>query len=479
MAALGEIVVVLGIVYRATRSSDGKPVAVKVPLPHYDPLQFEFACQQIRTEAKLLQEVAGPGIPEVYSLVEHNGLPAVAMEFLDGPLLSELPIGSDEEKRIVASYLADVSETLDRVHAKGLIHRDLKSSNILICNGNAYLIDFGIGLDEQSQFNEDTRQAGSLETMSPESLLNMTPSLGGRSDLWAIGSMLKETFGGEPAPDFKNKEEAFVASLLGDMPGATEDGQPATGIGWIIERCLHRDPNRRFETGRELAAALRAWLRGEDPSEAVEQVGMPILLWRLGMKGSFVLRSLSSSRRAAVSAKELVENGENASQARNELGNAIGFAHGAICLFDELKTANPLVEIELPKDVAAYYRGNFYRSPDASLEEAAKLVEYADLLMNAAKQVLRSGYAAAQKSEHRTERLYTFAVAVNGVIQTDESLDAIADGADLPALVWQEPAQIIRTTDDPKTADKELQRLTRRVELFLQYGTLPKDDDET
>jgi serine/threonine protein kinase len=460
-----------GIVYRAVCLDSQRTVALKVPAPTLQSCRFNNACRLLEEEEKALRSAAGKGVPEVLESLHHDGIPVLVMEFVDGRPLSDLPTDSEKSRRKVAAYLAQVAGILDRYDSKGLIHRDLKPDNILIDRDEtAYIVDFGLGLDEAARFDEDTRQAGTRPFMPPELLTNMLYSADGRSDLWAIGTMLRDAFSDQAPPAPETNEEAFVASLLGSIGTSASDEEPASGIQQIIDRCLARDPDRRFNTGKELAGAIHAWLRGDEPNEVPPNSIHAIGFWRFAMKASQVLRTLSTSRAAVTRLRTRMETESESAQSHSELHEAVAYAHGAIVFLAELQRTDPPIQFQIPEETAEFFRTRFYQPKKTCLEEATAILAKTDSMMNAVKYLLKECHEKAAASSSNTERFCYFAIAISHVVQPEKPLDVLATECGLREELWAEPVHTLQFSNDPREIENARKLLNVRVERFLLYG---------
>ncbi len=143
-----QIEALLGIggmaeVYRAVDRELGRTVAVKVVLPHIAG-QIEFR-ERFQREARLVAALEHPNIMPVYDVGEHEGLPFLVMPFYDGGSLASRLDGKPLPGPLVVRWLRDLAQALDAAHAAGVLHRDVKPSNVLIDGfGRALLADFGV-----------------------------------------------------------------------------------------------------------------------------------------------------------------------------------------------------------------------------------------------------------------------------------------------------------------------------------------------
>ncbi|MEM1126661.1 MAG: serine/threonine-protein kinase [Bacteroidota bacterium] len=250
----------MGTVYRAYDREGERPVALKVLPPGLqdDP----EAMERFRREAAALGRVRHPGVAEVFEASVAQGFPYLAMAFVAGPTLEDrlrtdglLPISE-------AIQLAQqVAEALDAIHAAGIVHRDIKTSNIVLGrDGQAVLVDFGIAYRE-SLPRLSHGAVGTPEYMSPEQA-DGAP-LDGRSDLYSLGVVLFECLTGQVPFPRQGESVAEVLDLLDRVqtgPVASARAQRPEVPVWLdrlVARCLAKRPEDRYATGQALVHALQ------------------------------------------------------------------------------------------------------------------------------------------------------------------------------------------------------------------------------
>ncbi len=249
----------MGEVWRARDSRTDRDVALKV-LGGWLDADPEFA-DRFRRECARAATVSSPHIVPVHNYGEIDGRLFIDMALIHGTSLRDLiDHGPLSPERAVA-IIAGVGKALDAAHRTGLVHRDVKPSNILISNDDgddhAYLIDFGI-----AQTVDDTRitrsgaMIGSPAYMPPE---RFTGDGDHRSDLYALGCVLYEALTGQPpfpgtnvlvlANAHQNTPPPRPTSKRPDLPAALDA---------VTTRALAKDPHQRFTTAGELIAAARS-----------------------------------------------------------------------------------------------------------------------------------------------------------------------------------------------------------------------------
>src|SRR5580658_3452967 len=244
----------MGEVYKARDTRLNRIVAVKVSKD-----QFSDRFEQ---EARAVAALNHPNICHLYDV----GPNYLVMEFVEGSTLKgPLPL----EKTV--EYAGQILDALDAAHQKGITHRDLKPDNILVTKQGIKLLDFGLAKQNSSLKESDatvtqalTNQGqilGTWQYMSPEQLQGKP--LDTRSDLFSFGCVLYETLTGKRA--FEGQSAAsVVAAILEREPAPLPTPTP---LDRILKRCLAKDPDLRFQTARDLKAAL-TWAREQPPSPA-------------------------------------------------------------------------------------------------------------------------------------------------------------------------------------------------------------------
>ncbi len=275
----------MGTVYRATQDKPARAVALKM-------IRTGFASPRSRRrfeyEAEILGQLHHPGIAQVFEAgtFEEMGLsmPYFAMELIEAA--RGLDQYLDEAKPNLDSKLELFVAICDAVHyghQKGIVHRDLKPPNILVdSHGNPKIIDFGIARatradgTKQSLATETGQVLGTLQYMSPEQLNASGEDIDTRSDVYALGVILYESFAGRPP--FNISDLPIPAAI--QIVQNTEPERPSSvarrehsqqvvpkDVDWIIAKAMAKDRDRRYGSASELARDLQRFLKRE-PVEA-------------------------------------------------------------------------------------------------------------------------------------------------------------------------------------------------------------------
>jgi len=190
----------------------------------------------------------------------------LVMEYVEGtPLKGPLPL----EKAV--AYAGQILDALDSAHQKGIIHRDLKPANILVTKQGIKLLDFGLAkhavplqeMDPTRALTEQGQIVGTLRYMSPEQLEGKEADA--RSDLFAFGCVLYEMLSGRRAFDGSSGASVIAAILEREpAPLAQSPNGTARPLDRLVKRVLAKDPDQRFQTARDLKAAL-SWVLDQPP----------------------------------------------------------------------------------------------------------------------------------------------------------------------------------------------------------------------
>ncbi len=256
----------MGVVYRARDTALHRDVALKL-LPA-DLAADERARATLLREARTASRLNHPNICTVHEVGEAGGRVYIAMELVEGRPLKALipPDGLADET--VLRYGAQIARALAHAHARQVVHRDLKSANVVVGpGGEAKLLDFGLSrrvLEEARGGGDATSTgvvAGTPQYLAPELL--MGGRAGPASDLWALGVVLYEMCAGRP-PFAGEPVGVLVTAVLRAMPEPLP-ARVAPGLRAVVMKCLAKEPAQRFGSADEVAAALEALLPGSGP----------------------------------------------------------------------------------------------------------------------------------------------------------------------------------------------------------------------
>ncbi|MEO7104158.1 MAG: serine/threonine-protein kinase [Gemmatimonadaceae bacterium] len=272
----------MGVVYLARDVRLDRPVAIKILSPHLsgDAELRERFLREARTAARL----SHPNIVSIYSEGEADGRPFIVMQYVHGESVAE-KVRDSGAVGIAngAAWLRDVALALGYAHSLGVVHRDIKPENILIDASyqKAMIADFGIArVNEASRLTATGQVLGSVHFMSPEQVTN--GPLDGRSDLYSLGAVAFFMLTGRlPFPS--DAVGAVLVAHVNTPAPRLRDVAPEipAALATIVDRCLRKDPAKRYQTGEELAAALDSAMTGvvESDSTIIGEADAA-LLWK-------------------------------------------------------------------------------------------------------------------------------------------------------------------------------------------------------
>jgi serine/threonine-protein kinase len=264
----------MGVVYQAHDPKIDRSVAIKVL--RQDRVTSETFVKRFLREAKAVGRLSHPNIVTIFDVAEDQGSIYISMEFVEGEPLDKVIRAKGFGLKEIVNLGIQIAETLDYAHQKGVIHRDIKTSNIIVkSDGQIKITDFGIAYIEDPCSTFQTQNGIILGTpayMSPEQVLGK--HVDGRSDIFSLGIILYElSLGKRPF----GKEGQNLATLFNEIvhkdPPIPSHANPhiPDNLSQIIMRCLNKEPDERFQTGKDLAESLKSYIKeSKSPASTVE-----------------------------------------------------------------------------------------------------------------------------------------------------------------------------------------------------------------
>jgi serine/threonine protein kinase len=246
----------MATVYRATQVNLGREVALKIIHPNLVN-DAEFKSRFYR-EARDLAALQHPNIVTVFDFGTEDGFHCISMEYLQGKNLAEVihREGRLDELKIV-KYIAPIADALNHLHEKGLIHRDIKSSNIFISsNDRAVLMDFGIAYHQDKTISLSGAILGTAEFMSPEQAKGEV--IDGRSDIYSLGIVMYESITGR-VPFYSDNFTSTLYKVVHEVPPPiSEDILVSDILKNLVLSTLEKEKLKRPQDGSDIYDVLNS-----------------------------------------------------------------------------------------------------------------------------------------------------------------------------------------------------------------------------
>ncbi|UCH95099.1 MAG: protein kinase [Candidatus Aminicenantes bacterium] len=257
----------MGDVYKAYDPDLKRHIALKI-LRHED----QETLKRFLREARAQAQVEHRHVCKIYESGECSGHPYIAMQYIDGQTLKDLTnqLTLEEKLRIIK----EVALGLQAAHRNGLIHRDVKPTNIMVTqteeeNWKPFIMDFGIAREQEASGLTSTGMVvGTPFYMSPEHAKSKLEGLDRRSDIYSLGVTLYELLTGIVPFQGDTPVEVLIKVIEKDpYPIRRLNPRIPVDIETIVMKCLEKDPNRRYSSAKELAEDIQRYLDG-DPIQA-------------------------------------------------------------------------------------------------------------------------------------------------------------------------------------------------------------------
>ena len=258
----------MGEVYKARDTRLDRTVAIKV-LPAHLASDAQFR-QRFDREARAVGALNHPHICTLHDVGHQDGTDYLVLEFLEGETLAErlakgaLPL--DQALR----YASEIADALDKAHRAGVTHRDLKPGNVMLTKSGSKLLDFGLakargassvrlqpdqGLSALPTEQHLTAQGtilGTFQYMAPEQVEGHEADA--RTDIFAFGTVLYEMLTGKKA--FTGSSSASIIAAILERPAPSVTAVAPASLDRVMQRCLAKEPDERWQSARDLKAAL-------------------------------------------------------------------------------------------------------------------------------------------------------------------------------------------------------------------------------
>jgi len=300
----------MGVVYKAEDTQLKRTVALKFLSP--DSTAIPSREKRFAQEAQTASALNHPNICTIYEIGEAEGDSFIAMEYVEGRTLDRMISSAGLPPDEVLRFGSQIVEGFEHAHERGVIHRDLKTANVMITPaGRVKILDFGLakrliseelGEATRSQLSltEEGMIAGTLPYLAPETLQGRPADA--RSDIWALGVVLYEMAAGKRPFEGRTGFE-LTSAILRDTPAPLPARTPA-GLRAVVGKCLEKDLEKRFQTVSEVRAAMETdvFVKRSRASGATSMIR--------GRRGRWVLAGLALCIAGALIFKLVPRGGE-------------------------------------------------------------------------------------------------------------------------------------------------------------------------
>ncbi|MEQ1763803.1 MAG: protein kinase [Pyrinomonadaceae bacterium] len=267
----------MGEVYLATDIKLGRRVALKT-LPPSCVGEPSFL-KRFRNEAQAAANINHPNVATVYSVEEIEGIHFLTMEFIDGKTLDKLTSEEGLDLKTFLEWFDPIAQALAAAHKRGIIHRDIKPGNIMITSdGTPKVLDFGLAQIERSlvggvsHANDITAPGqiiGTPSYMSPEQAEGADVDV--RSDIFSLGTVMYEALTGH-RPFRGSTQGLIVRAVIHSDPDPIPSQRPDVPVVVVkmVERCLEKLPDSRFQSMREICSILKETRTASDAGISVD-----------------------------------------------------------------------------------------------------------------------------------------------------------------------------------------------------------------
>jgi WD40 repeat protein len=288
----------MGVVYRARQLSLNRLVALK--MLRAGDCGSAALLARFQAEAEAVARLHHPNIVQIYDYGEHDGMPYLALELVEGCPLSALPSAKAQSPREAAEIVVTLARAVQFAHEQGIVHRDLKPANVLVKVGASRttikVTDFGLAKvfrEGEASHTQTGTIVGTPSYMAPEQARGRSQLIGPATDVYALGAILYELLAGQPPFKAATAIETLHQVLTIEADSAVRQ-VPALprDLATIAIKCLQKDPHGRYGSAAELADDLQRFL--EDRPVRARPVSAAERAWRWCRRNP-VLASLAGS----------------------------------------------------------------------------------------------------------------------------------------------------------------------------------------
>jgi tetratricopeptide (TPR) repeat protein/tRNA A-37 threonylcarbamoyl transferase component Bud32 len=290
----------MGVVYRAYDTMLRRRVAIKFLKGTSD----DESRARLLKEARAASALNHPNICTIHEVAEVDAQPCIVMEYVQGVQLESMIVPGGLPVETFFRYSLQIADALMHAHDRGIVHRDLKSANVIIgTDGRLKVLDFGLAhrLPEYEGDNptqsislvaQPEMVAGTLAYIAPEVLKSGQSDA--RSDVWSLGVLFYEMASGrQPYQGVTGLE--LVSKIIEDRPAPSLSRFVPGSLRAIIHRCLQKDPAQRYQNSREVFTALEAAQAVPTLSMSAKAAIAAAVVIALGVGGAFVYRQVATT----------------------------------------------------------------------------------------------------------------------------------------------------------------------------------------
>lgn len=270
----------MGIVYHAYDTRLDRCVALKFLSPHLS--ADDEARQRFLHEARAAASLDHPNIATVFEIGDTNGYLFIAMPCYQGETLKQKVVRGPLDMATATDLALQITDGLIYIHHQNMMHRDIKSTNIIVTktprllarHGLAKIVDFGLAKITGTDMTKAGTTMGTVAYMSPEQA--SCKPLDPRTDLWSLGVVLYEMVTGG-LPFDGDGEQAVIYKILNEDPVPVAERRTGipSALQAILHKCLVKDPRLRYQTAAALRADLKRMRRGDGPSKRASRRPKP------------------------------------------------------------------------------------------------------------------------------------------------------------------------------------------------------------
>ena len=256
----------MGVVYKARQIRANRLVALKTIRTGVFASERELSLFQ--TEVEAVASLDHPNIVPIFEVGEHQGIRFYSMKLMDGQSLQDRLSSFRDRSRATAGLVAQTAGAIHHVHERGVLHRDLKPTKILVdARDQPHVIDFGLArriLRDPAGTSTLTIPAGTPRYMAPEQAKGRRREITTFTDVYGLGTILYAMLTGEP-PFYGDSPVETLRQVIEQDPRRPSSLNPGVDkdLETICLKCLEKVPSRRYASARALADDLNRWLEGK------------------------------------------------------------------------------------------------------------------------------------------------------------------------------------------------------------------------